>query len=227
MRRAVHVLGAARAWLADNFGMKVLSLGLAAALWVVVLGEQKAEVVLKIPLDVGQIPRNLMVVNDPVEYVDLKVRGPRSLVHGLPSNEVTLGGTFARAVKEGENVLNLSPEQFQVPRGVEVLSVSPGRVRLVLEAVDERRLEVIPKFRGEPAKGHALGEVRVTPKEVRVVGPQGEVKRLAHAFTQPIDIKGQDRDFRVTAAIEPFGRRIRIVEGETVSVQVGIKKGRT
>jgi len=227
MRRARTVLVAVRAWLADNFGMKALSLGLAVALWVVVLTEQKAVVDLNVPLYVGQIPRNLMVVNDPPEYVVLKVRGPRSLVLALAPNEVTLRGTFARAVKEGDNVLNLSPEQFEVPRGVEVLSVAPGRVRLVLEAVDERRLEVIPKFRGEPAKGHTLGEVRVTPKEVRVVGPQGEVKRLSHAFTQPIDIKGQDRDFRVTAPIEPFGRRIRIVEGETVTVQVGIKKGRT
>ena len=227
MRRARTVLVAVRAWLADNFGMKVLSLGLAVALWVVVLTEQKAVVDLNVPLDVGQIPRNLMVVNDPPEYVVLKVRGPRSLVLALAPNEVNLRGAFARAVKEGDNVLNLSPEQFEVPRGVEVLSVSPGRVRLVLEAVDERRLEVIPKFRGEPAKGHALGEVRVTPKEVRVVGPQGEVKRLSHAFTQPIDIKGQDRDFRVTAPIEPFGRRIRIVEGETVSVHVAIKKGST
>ena len=225
MRRAQHVLGAVRAWLADNFGMKVLSLGLAVALWVVVLTEQKAEVILNVPLDVGQIPRTLMVVNDPVEYVALKVRGPRSLVGTLSPNEVTLRGTLAQALKEGENVLNLRPEEFQVPRGIEVLSVSPGRIRLVLEAVDQRRLEVIPKFRGEPAKGHALGKVRVTPKEVRVVGPQGELKRLSHAFTRPIDIKGQDRDFRVTAEIEPFGRRVRIVEGETVRVDIGIKKG--
>ncbi|MCI0370286.1 MAG: hypothetical protein L0214_02640 [candidate division NC10 bacterium] len=225
MQRAQHVLGAAWAWLADNFGMKVLSLGLAVALWVLVLTEQKAVVNLNVPLDVGQIPRTLMVVNDPVEYVALKVRGPQSLVQVLAPNEVTLPGAFAKTLKEGENVLNLRPEEFQVPRGIEVLSVAPGRVRLVLEAVDERRLEVIPKFRGEPAKGHALGKVRVTPKEVRVVGPQGDLKRLNHAFTQPIDIKGQDRDFRVTAEIEPFGRRIRIVEGETVRVEIGIKKG--
>ncbi|MBI3003037.1 MAG: YbbR-like domain-containing protein [candidate division NC10 bacterium] len=227
MRRAQHLLGAVWARLANNFTLKLLSLGLAVVLWVVVLGEQKAEVVLNVPLDVGQIPRNLMVINDPVEFVALKVRGPRSLVLALAPNEVTLGGNFARAVKEGDNYLNLSPEQFQVPRGVEVLSVSPGRVRLVLEPVDERRLEVIPKFRGDLAKGFSLGEIRVNPKEVRVVGPQGELKRLSHAFTRPIDIKGRDRDFRETAAIEPFGRRIRIVEGETVRVEVGIRKGST
>ncbi len=227
MGRAGDVIKVLRGRLADNLGIKVLSLGLAVALWVVVVGEQKAEVVLNVPLDLGQIPRNLMIVNDPVEFVALKVRGPRSLVQALAPNEVTMRGTFARAIKEGENILNFGAEQFQVPRGVEALSVSPTRVRLLLEAVDERRLEVIPKFRGEPARGHALGEVRVTPKEVRVVGPQGELKRLSHAFTQPIDIKGQDRDFRVTAAIEPFGRRVRIVDGETVRVEIGIKKGRT
>lgn len=227
MRRTSRAVGALRAWLADNFLMKVASLALAVALWVVVLGEQKTEVVLNVPLDVGQIPRTLMVVNEPVEYVSLKVRGPHSLVQALAPNEVTLRGTFTRAVKEGDNILNLSPEAFQVPRGVNVLSVSPARIRLVLEAVDERRLEVIPKFRGDPAKGYSVGEVRVTPKEVRVVGPQGDLKRLSHAFTQPIDIKGQDRDFRVTAPIEPFGRRIRIVEGETVRVEVAMKKGST
>jgi len=227
MRRVGELIGVLRGRLADNLGVKLLSLGIAVALWVVVVGEQKAEVVLNVPLDVGQIPRNLMIVNDPVEHVALKVRGPRSLVQALAPNEVTMRGTFARAIKEGENILNLGAEQFQVPRGMEALSVSPTRVRLVLEAVDERRLEVIPKFRGEPAKGHALGEVRVTPKEVRVVGPLAELKRLSHAFTQPIDIKGQDRDFRVTAAIEPFGRRVRIVDGETVRVDIGIKKGRT
>lgn len=227
MGRAHHLLGAAWARLANNITLKLLSLALAVVLWMVVLGEQKAEVVLNVPLDVGQIPPKLMVVNDPVEFVALKVRGPRSLVLALAPNEVTLRGSFQRALKEGDNGLNLSPEQFQVPRGVEVLSVSPGRVRLVLEPVDERRLEVIPKFRGDPAKGFALGEIRVSPKEVRVVGPQAELKRLTHAFTQPIDIKGQDRDFRATAAIEPFGRRIRIVEGETVRVEVGIRKGRS
>jgi YbbR domain-containing protein len=214
-----------RDWIGENLGLKVLSVSLAFLLWLTVLGEQKAEVVLNVPLEVGDIPKGMMVVSEPGDYVAVKVRGPKSVVMALVPHEIHLGKALRR-LQQGENILTLSSAEVEVPRGVEVLSVSPARLKILVEPVEERRLEVIPKLRGEPAPGFALGKVTVTPPRVKVEGPRIEVRRLLRAYTLPIDIEGRKADVTVDATVEPLGKRVRVIEGESVNVHVEIKKER-
>ncbi len=214
-----------RDWIGENLGLKLLSVGLAFLLWLTVLGEQKAEVVLNVPLEVGGVPKGMMVISEPVDYVAVKVRGLKSVVMGLAPNEIHLGRALRR-LQQGENILTLSSAEVEVPRGVEVLSISPSRLKILVEPVEERRLEVIPELRGKPAPGFALGKVTVTPPRVRVEGPRVEVRRLLRAYTLPIDIEGRKADVAVDAVVEPFGKRVRIIEGESVTVHVEIKKER-
>ena len=222
-RKRVRRVG--RDWIGENLGLKVLSVGLAFLLWLTVLGEQKAEVVLNVPLEVGKISKGMMVVSEPVDYVAVKVRGPKSVVMALAPNEIHLG-TALRRLQPGENILTLSSNEVEVPRGVEVLNISPGRLKIYLEPVEERRLEVIPKLRGEPARGFALGKVTVTPPRIKVEGPRIEVRRLLRAYTLPIDIEGRKADVAVDAMLEPLGKHVRVIEGESVNVHVEIKKER-
>ncbi|MFQ5882070.1 MAG: YbbR-like domain-containing protein [Candidatus Methylomirabilales bacterium] len=207
----------------ENFGLKALSLGLAFLLWLTVLGEQKAEVVLNIPVELGKVPNGMMVVNPPVDYVAVKVRGPKSLVMALAPNEIHLGTARVR-LHQGRNLVTLSPREVEVPRGVAVLSVSPARLKVRVERVEERRLRVIPKLRGKPASGYLLGEVTVKPRQIKVEGPQKEVRRLTRAHTLPIDIAGRAEDLTINAFLEPLGKNIRILDGEAISVTVQIKK---
>jgi len=125
-----------RDWIRENLGLKVLSVGLAFLLWLTVLGEQKAEVVLNVPLEVGQIPKGMIVVSEPGDYVAVKVRGPKSVVTALSPNEIHLG-TALRRLQQGENILALSPAEVEVPRGVEVLAISPTRLKILVEPVEE------------------------------------------------------------------------------------------
>lgn len=212
-----------REWIGENWGLKALSVGLAFLLWLTVLGEQKAEVVLNVPLEVREVPKGMMVVSEPVDYVAVRVRGPRSVVMALVPNEIHLGKVLRR-LQQGENTLALSPREIEVPRGIEVLSISPARLKILVEPVEERRLEVIPKLRGEPAPGFALGKVTVTPPRIRVEGPRVEIRRLLRAYTLPIDVEGHKADMTVDATLEPLGKHVRVVEGESVTVHVEIKK---
>lgn len=205
-----------------NLGLKLCSLGLAFALWVVVAGEQKDERTLNVPLKLARLPKNMALVNDPGAFVTVKLRGPKSLVTGLPPDEVDLNLDLSQ-LKEGENLVPVRVEEFEVPRGVEVLQASPRWVRLALESLAEREVRVAARVEGKPAAGHYFKGAYARPDRVRVVGPRSEVSRVAKVYTSAISIEGRSSDFAVKTSLEPVGKSVK-VEG-TDSVQVSVEIG--
>ncbi|MDE2321676.1 MAG: hypothetical protein KGL31_07140 [candidate division NC10 bacterium] len=85
----------------DNLGLKLASLGLAFALWMVVAGEQRDERTLNAPLSLVRLPKNTALLNVPGDFVTVQVRGPKSLISGLSPNEVDVNLDLS-ALKEGE-----------------------------------------------------------------------------------------------------------------------------
>src|SRR5262249_60873218 len=63
------------AWTFQHVGLKVLSLGLAVLLWMVVAGEATVERGLRIPLELQQMPGGLEVIGDVPATEDVRVRG--------------------------------------------------------------------------------------------------------------------------------------------------------
>ena len=58
-----------------HVGLKMVSIGLAALLWLVVSGEQIVERSLRIPLEFTNLPARLEIVGDPPDVVEVRVRG--------------------------------------------------------------------------------------------------------------------------------------------------------
>ncbi len=209
-----------RKWVADNLGLKILSLGLAIFLWAVVLGEQKVEVVVNVPFEL-RLPPNLVLVNDPPEALQVHVRGPKTLVTSLSPGDVRLASLPGK-LGEGENFLTIPPSAIQVPRGVEVLEVDPRRVRVVLEAVAERTLEVRARLEGALPEGFVLQGAFPTPDRVTLSGPRSQLRRLTALSTTPISLDGHTASFSTKAALEVPGPQFKIVGGSSVSVQVDV-----
>jgi YbbR domain-containing protein len=211
-----------------NLGLKVFSLCLAFALWLVVAGEQREEHTLNVPLKLTRIPERMMVVNDPGDVVAVKLRGPKSLVSGLPADEVDLNLDLSR-LKEGENLVPLKADDIQVPRGVEVVQTSPKTVRVVLEWMADREVRVAARVEGRPAAGHYLRRASTRPDRVRVIGPKSEVSRLTRIYTSAVSIEGRTRDFAVWATLEPIGKAVKVdgIDSVQVSVEIGSGKNRS
>src|SRR5512146_1023079 len=174
-------------WRLDNLGLKLLSLILAGFLWAVVLGEQKVEVTVSIPLEFD-LPQNLVLVNDPPDSLEVHLRGPKTLATSLAPREVVLNSIPSKFT-EGENILTINREAIRVPRGIDVLQVNPHRIRVVLEAVVEREVEVKPRLEGVPAAGFVVKAVTSSPGRVKVVGPRSELRRLTQVSTLPIRLE--------------------------------------
>jgi hypothetical protein len=213
-----------RQWILNNLGLKLLSIFLAVLLWAVVLGEQKVEVSIDLPFELP-IPAGLVVVNEPPEALEVQLRGPRTLVRSVVPREVVLGRLTA-ALEEGENLIPIRRELVRVPRGIEVVDVTPRRLRIVLEPLEEREAEVVPRLEGLPANGQVVLRATASPARIKLEGPPSELKRLSRVRTQPVSVQGQNGTITARVMVEPLGGRIRIPdEGPIiVTVEIGPRK---
>ncbi len=209
-------------WVFHNLGLKLLSLCLAALLWAVVLGEQKIEVTVNVPLHLA-VPPKLFLVNDPADTLEVRLRGPKTLVTSVTPREIVLGDLPITLV-EGENTIPIREEWIRVPRGIQVVDASPRRVRVVLERAVEREVEVSPRVEGRPPDGYAVRQVTASPPRVRMVGPASELARITRVRTLPISVAGQTASFSARALLEPVGRQVRVEETVTIIVQVDIEE---
>ncbi len=209
-----------RAWLLNNLGLKLLSLILAVLLWAVVLGEQKVDVTVSVPV-VLNLPPKMVLMNNPGDSFEVRLRGPQTLVTNLPARQVVLD-QVPDTFEEGENIISVLPSMFRAPRGIQVVDVTPHRLQVVLEPLAEREAEVIPRMEGELAPGFVLRGVTVSPSKVRVSGPSSELERLARVRTAPINLEGHTDPFSVQVLLEPPERLVRVKGSATVTVQVDI-----
>lgn len=209
----------------DNLGLKLASLGLAFALWMVVAGEQRDERTLNAPLALAPLPKNTTLLNVSGDFVTVQVRGPKSLISGLSPDEVDVNLDLS-TLKEGENLVAVKADQVDVPRGVEVVQISPKSVRLVLESVTERTVRVAARVEGNPADGYYLKRASTHPDRVRLVGPRSEVNRLETIYTSAVNVEGLSHDFGAMIALEPVGKLIKVEGPALVRVSVEIRRNR-
>ncbi len=180
--------------LLENWTIKLAAVLLAVILWLVVRGEPAVERVTTVPLDV-LIPKNMQITSERPSTVDVTVRGVLSnmwLSQAPPTCRVDLQGADA-----GEHIVQLSPDDVHLPRGsgLQVVSVRPARVRLVLEWTTSKEVPVRPVLGELPPGLDVYGAVS-TPSQVIISGPRSHVDPIKEAPTQPISLAGQQRSFR-------------------------------
>src|SRR4051812_49079015 len=152
-----------------HVGLKMVSIGLAALLWVIVSGEQVVERSLRIPLEFTNLPARLEVVGNPPDVVEVRVRGSSgSLSRISPGELVAL--MDLRTAKPGERLFHLASRDVRVPFGIDVVQVTPSSVSIRFEPSLTKRVPIAPAIEGEPAPGFVVGTVSAEPATVEVMG---------------------------------------------------------
>ena len=212
-------------WPFRNLGLKVLSLGIGALLWISVSGEEIVERGLRAPLELQQFPSGLEIQGEAPSTVDVRVRGTAGAL-----SRVTAGDIVAvldlHAVHPGNRLFAMTPEQVRSPYGVEVVQVTPATITLALEKSMTRQVPVAPSVEGMPAPGYVMvGKPVVTPDRVEIVGPETAVKRAVEAVTETISVAGQHDSIRQDVTVGLLDPSLRLKTQRTVSVAVKIAPG--
>ncbi|MGN6717372.1 MAG: CdaR family protein [Candidatus Binatia bacterium] len=173
-------------WSGSNFGLKVLALVIALGLWLA--GHRDTERAIEVPVEFRNIPQDLMVMDNRIDYVVLRLMGPRTLVSTLDSQTLKLSLDLAGA-KSGSASFPLGADDFNVPRGVAIGRITPPVIHLRLEPVVKRMLPVTVRLSGKPTAGYVIGETAANPRTVSVQGPAEEVRRLSTIETISVDVE--------------------------------------
>jgi YbbR domain-containing protein len=148
-----------------------------------------------------------MVIDTRVDYVVLRLSGPRTLVSTLNSEDMQLTLDLNGA-KPGSLSYQLGSAQFSIPRGVTVTRITPPVVQLRLEPVLKREVPVSVRLSANLPAGYKIAETTVEPATVSVQGPADEIRRLLAAATVPVvveDARGAiKRKVRLSSDGKPF-----------------------
>ena len=207
-----------------NIGPKLLALGIAVLLWVVVRSQPKVETVLEASIHYVHVPPELEFNPDQAGRVTIVVRGSRGRVEELRRRGAAVQIDFAGLDRPGEQTFDVTGASLGLPDGVDLIRAVPSQLRLSLEKQGRREVLVQPVFVGLAADSRAVSSFRVEPPRLTVVGPERRVALLARVTTDPIAVTGLAGTHTVSTTAylpDPYLR----FEGEaSVTVEVNISE---
>ena len=207
------------------WGLRVLSLGLAIALWFVLSFEQREARSEKfVEASVSYIRAERTVILDPVQQVQVNLSGPQDVVNNVTPGDVGVQVDLRESAVGNIKVSLTADNVVNLAQGLEVESVRPSVLELTLDQQGTRRLPVEPQIVGEPAAGAMIGDVTVRPQHVTVTGPVSQLSTLEAVQTTPISLDGHAISFEETATIVlPDILSVSDIEPPRVSVRIPLQ----
>ncbi len=114
-----------------NWWLKLLSLGLAYALWSAVTYTPVADIGVSVPIELHNLPANLQVAGGFSTRVHLQLRGPENRLRRLTPEQIAVVVDLREATP-GKITLHLSAQNVEVPSGIEVVRILPEEIWLEL-----------------------------------------------------------------------------------------------
>ena len=200
----------------QNLALKVVSVVLAALLWLIVSGEQTVERVLRIPLEYTNIPAQLELVGDPLTVVDVRVRGSSGTLGRLSAGELA-AVLDVRSPRPGQRLYHLTGSDVRAPFGVDVVQVTPSSMALFFERSSTKTVPVLPVLEGQPAEGYVVDKVMAEPAKVEIVGPASSLKSVASAVTEAVSVEGATQNVAETVTVGPADPSVRLRGPQTTA----------
>ncbi|HVN88087.1 MAG TPA: CdaR family protein [Candidatus Binatia bacterium] len=179
-----------RAMFTQDLGMKLVSLAVAFGLWAFVnASERDTEQALQVALELRDIPIAMMITSPRVDFVDLRVSGPRTLLSRIDSKRLMIPLDLS-GLHPGPAVFRITADSLNLPRGVKVARITPAQITIDLERIVRRTVPVRLQLAGKLPPGLHVVDTRVSPETIEVIGPASAIEDLKGPETEPLNLTG-------------------------------------
>ena len=207
----------------ENIFLKFISLFTAIVLWVIVSGERDTEWAYLIPLELKNIPKDIIVTNNVPEFLDVRIQGARSFMMEIKPQEMEVEMNMA-GLKLGSNIFPVTSKLIRVQRGVKVTRINPSYITVETEKLLRKTVEIRGEVKGKPAVDFIVKSMDVMPPQIEISGSESEVRNLKALKTAVVDITGIKGDIRKEVPIEKGGRKLTLSRDEPVTVMVRVEE---
>ncbi len=204
----LNFLKALRGWLTEHWGLKLVSLLLAIGFWFYALGEEMVEVTRYIPLriemETGE--RKFSVSKRTTESLYVRLRAPRGLLSVLSTGEVSAYHKIEGLKRTGDYSFRVTSADIKLPSSnIRVANILPEVVSVVIDETIFKKVTIEPDFVGEPAYGYKIlkDKVELDPNAVLIEGPKEKLELIDVVKTEPIELVGRTRSFRMMVRLIP------------------------
>jgi YbbR domain-containing protein len=181
----------------EDWGTKLIALGITFALWLGITGlRTPATLRLKNISLITRISNDMEITNKAVEEVEVVLTGDKREIERLTNRDLIVSVDLTE-VKPGDRIVQLTPEtvNMSLPNGVKLEEIQPNKIAVKLETVQEKEVTIKVETEGNPAEGFEVYGSDVVPVKARVRGAESFVKSLDSISTEKINIEGLKENF--------------------------------
>jgi hypothetical protein len=207
-----------------NLGLRAIAFVLAIGLWFFVnAGQRGALAPMRVPVSYRALPAGLVIVNQRPDFVQIEVRGPRTLLSLLDPDRMVLRLDLS-GVSMGQAVFKIGPEMFNVPRQTDVTRISPSQIVLDIDRITDRQVPIHVSVQGQPAAGYRVASVKANPPAATVRGPSRFVFHIDSVQTSPVEVNGAKADLVQPVSLPAPSDRVVVVGPSAAEAAVSISE---
>ena len=201
--------------------LKVISLVLAVGLWSFVGGEDRVDKNVMIPIEIINLPRDLVISNQFKKEIEVSVSGPRSMILEMNNRAITRQVDLSSATP-GTMVIVNDNDQIPVPRGITVQRVQPSSIILSLDKLIQKQFPISARTIGNVADGYDLKELKMDPDVITIAGPQTILSQVDELYTRSINLEGMKQSAQRQVPLELDPAIVELIGETSVTAEIRI-----
>ncbi|MBM9512746.1 YbbR-like domain-containing protein [Desulfogranum marinum] len=197
-----------------NWVLKLFALIIGAGLWYFVVGEDQIDITINVPIEVHNLPANLVIANKFKKDIEVSIRGSRRVIQEIRQQNISRPVDLSK-VEAGAIVIANDRNSIPFPQGITVQRLQPSSFTLLVDQLEQKDFAINPVLEGEPAAGYVLKSITIDPDRLPVTGPKTLLEKQTALKTVVIVLDGLEQSTKLQVALDLSDEMFKLI-GETV-----------
>jgi hypothetical protein len=200
-----------------------VSLCLGVMIWFLVVGADQMDMSLTVPIEILNLPKQLVIYNQYQKEVSVTLRGPRSIMQEMRSRNLSLPVDLSKAGPDTV-VINTDSLPLPLPSGLAILRMQPASITLSIDQLVQKHIPVTAETEGKVAPGHELTDIVLSPDRIPVSGPKTLLERQQTLKTYAISLEGMTHSVTTPVHLNLSPELASLIGETTVAAKIAVKE---